>query len=243
MKLEDGQFKLTLKQAALHNDIILNDKQLEKFLLYKNKLIEYNEKINLTAITGDEEIIYKHFVDCLEIVKYISIGDTIIDVGSGAGFPGIVISIYFENKVNITLLDSLNKRVIILNELIKILELKGITTIHGRAEEIAHLDEYRENFDIVTARAVAKLKILLEYTSPFIKINGKCLLLKGNNLDEELKELNNIEKKLNLNNKKIYKYSYIISKQRVSRNIITFKKSKELNRKYPRSSGKIKKER
>jgi 16S rRNA (guanine527-N7)-methyltransferase len=242
MKLSDRAFKELLQGACFKQDITLNEQQLDKFLLYKNKLLEYNENINLTAITDDEEIIYKHLVDCLEIVKYIEQGARVIDVGTGAGLPGLVIAIYFEGRVNVTLLDSLNKRIVVLDELIKLLELKGVITIHGRAEEIGNLGKYREKFDIATARAVAGLSMLLEYVSPFVKVNGKALLLKGNNIDEEIKESISAENKLSLGERKNYEYSYELNKEKYSRNIIEYKKLKELDKKYPRNAGKIKKE-
>lgn len=242
MKLSDRAFKELLKEASSKQDIMLNENQLDKFLLYKNKLLEYNESINLTSITDDEEIIYKHLVDCLEIVKYIEEGECVIDVGTGAGFPGLVIAIYFEDKVRVTLLDSLNKRIAVLDDIIKLLELKEVITIHGRAEEIGNLSKYRERFDIVTARAVAKLSMLLEYVSPFVKVKGKVLLLKGNNLDEEVKESISAENKLNLSGGKIYEYSYELNKEKYSRDIIEYKKLKELDKKYPRNAAKMKKE-
>lgn len=242
MKLSDIAFKECLKEASFKQDITLNEQQLNKFLVYKNKLLEYNESINLTAITDDEEIIYKHLIDCLEIVKYIKEGESVIDVGTGAGFPGLVISIYFESKVKVTLLDSLNKRITVLDDIIKLLELKNVLTVHGRAEEIGNLNKYREKFDMATARAVAKLSMLLEYVSPFVKVNGKALLLKGNNVNEEVKESLSAENKLSLGRRKTYEYSYELNKEKFSRNIIEFEKLKKLDKKYPRNAGKIKKE-
>lgn len=242
MKLSDKAFKELLKKASSKQGIILNDKQLDKFLVYKSKLLEYNKSINLTAIIDDEEIIYKHLVDCLEIVKHIDQGKSIIDVGTGAGFPGLVIAIYFEGKAKITLLDSLNKRITVLDDIIKLLELKNVITIHGRAEEIGILSKYREKFDIATARAVARLSVLLEYASPFVKANGKALLLKGNNVDEEIEESINAEKKLSLGERKTYEYLYELNKEKFNRNIIEYKKLRELDKKYPRNAEKIKKE-
>ena len=150
-------FKLSLKEEAKKNGLELTDSMLDKFEIYKDLLLLWNEKINLTAITDEYEIIMKHFIDCLEIVKYIKNGENIIDVGTGAGFPGLVIAIYFEDKVNITLLDALNKRLIFLQEVIEKLHLKNIKIVHGRAEEIPRKQEYRECYDIVVSRAVANL--------------------------------------------------------------------------------------
>ena len=151
-----------LKKEAKNRNIELTDKALERFELYKNLMLEWNEKMNLTAITDEYQIIMKHFIDCLEITKYMSGNEKVIDVGTGAGFPGIVIAIYFEN-INITLLDSLNKRLIFLEEVVKNLNLKNVNIVHARAEEFAHKDEYRNKYDLVVSRAVANLSNLLEY--------------------------------------------------------------------------------
>ena len=135
MKLTKEQFKQKTAEMTANTGIQLNDNQLEKLYLYKEMLVEWNEKINLTAITDDEEIIAKHIVDSLEIVKYIKQGQSIIDVGTGAGLPGIIIAIYFEGKVNITLFDALNKRILFLQQVIEKIGLTNVQAIHGRAEE------------------------------------------------------------------------------------------------------------
>ena len=234
-------FKECLYNEALKIGIELNDKQLEQFKKYKELLIEWNNVMNLTAITDDYEIILKHFIDCLEIVKYIPKSSKVIDIGTGAGFPGVVISIYFEDKITVTLLDSLNKRIDFLNEIISKLNLKNIQAIHARAEEYAHKEEYRECYDIAVSRAVAPLNILLEYDTPYIKINGKALLLKGNNLDEEIKKSKNALSILNSRISNIYKYNYSVNDEVYSRNILEITKLKDSPKKYPRNYGKIKK--
>ena len=137
MKIERNNmnnFKEVLKAEASKMNISLDENMLEKFEMYKNLLVEWNGKINLTSITDDYEVIMKHFVDSLEIVKYINKNENIIDIGTGAGFPGIVIAIYFDSNVNITLLDALEKRLNFLSEVIQKLGLKKITLLHGRAE-------------------------------------------------------------------------------------------------------------
>ena len=173
MKINELDFKNTLREEALNIDIELTNRQLENFEKYKELLVEWNEKMNLTAITTDYDVIMKHFVDCLEIVKYIEKGSKVIDVGTGAGFPGVVIAIYFENDINITLLDSLNKRLIFLEEVIKTLDLKHVNIVHARAEEYVQNELIRESYDVVVSRAVAPLNVLLEYDIPYLKEERK----------------------------------------------------------------------
>lgn len=234
-------FKQVLKEEAEKIDIVFTDKQLLAFEIYKQLLVEWNEKINLTAITEDYEVIMKHFIDCLEIVKYIEEGSNIIDVGTGAGFPGIVIAIYFDGNVKITLLDSLNKRLIFLEEVINKLQLKNISIVHGRAEEMAHKEEFREQYDVVVSRAVANLSVLLEYDSPYIKVDSKCLLMKGDKVESEIEEskkaLDILKCKINNN----YTYSYKVNGEVYKRNILEIKKINNTPNKYPRNYGKIKK--
>lgn len=235
-------FKNRLKEEALKIDLHLTDKQVINFEIYKNLLVEWNEKMNLTAITEDYEVIMKHFIDCLEIVKYIQEGNKIIDVGTGAGFPGIVIAIYFEGKVEITLLDSLNKRLLFLQEVVEQLQLKYIKIIHGRAEEMAKKQEFREMYDIVVSRAVANLAILLEYDTPYLKVNGKCLLLKGDNIQNEIKEANKALKILKCKINHLYPYQYAVKEVTYQRNILEVIKFSYTPNQYPRSYGKIKKD-
>lgn len=234
-------FKEMLKNEVEKIGLTLTDKQIEQFEQYKNLLVEWNEKINLTAITEDYEVIMKHFVDCLEIVKYIQKGSSIIDVGTGAGFPGIVIAIYFDTNVNITLLDALNKRLIFLQEVVDKLGLKNINIVHGRAEEMAQKEEYREMYDVVVSRAVANLGVLLEYDTPYIKVNGKGLFMKGDKVQEEIKEA---KKALDILNCKItnnYIYKYNVNEEEYTRNILEVVKYNNTPKKYPRNYGKIKK--
>ena len=240
MKMEKEVFIKLLIDKAKENNININGKQAEKMYQYKELLIEWNEKINLTAITDDKDIIVKHFVDSLLCVEYINEKESIIDVGTGAGFPGIIIAIYFEGKVNITLLDALQKRVKFLNTIIESLKLTNIKVVHSRAEELAHKEEYREVYDTAIARAVAPLNILLEYLSGYTKVGGKCICLKSLSVDEEINsskkasEILNVELEKNI--KKIVKH-----KEDLTRTILIFNKIKNISSKYPRSFGKIKK--
>jgi len=238
--MKKDEFITLLINKSKENNIYINNKQAEKMYEYKNILLEWNEKINLTAITDDEDIIVKHFVDSLLSVEHIVENTKIIDVGTGAGFPGIIIAIYFDGKVNITLLDSLQKRINFLNEVIEKLKLKNIKAIHGRAEEFAHKEEFRECYDIAIARAVAPLNILLEYLTGYIKVNGKCICMKSLSVDEEIKGAKKAYEMMNLNCvkniKKTIKYN-----EEITRVILIFSKSKVLSNKYPRNYGKIKK--
>lgn len=163
----------------------LNEFHVKQFEKYQELLLEWNEKINLTAITEEDDIITKHFIDSLYCLEYIKSKDKVIDVGTGAGFPGVPIKIV-SHETSITLLDSLNKRITYLNDVIEKLNLENIQAIHGRAEEYGTNSEYRECFDVVTARAVANMKILVEYCIPFVKIGGKFICMKGSDYKEEL---------------------------------------------------------
>ena len=221
--------------------IVLTENMQKQLEMYKNLLLEWNEKINLTAITDEEEIFVKHFVDCLYCAKYIKKEDKkIIDVGTGAGFPGLVLAIYFPDK-EFTLLDALNKRLVFLEDVINKLGLKNVKLVHGRAEEIVRIDNLYENYDIAVSRAVAQLPILLEYISPYIKVNGKCIVMKGDNVDEEIKVSSNALKVLNLKLLRKNLYSYNVKNEEYKRSILEIEKINETPKKYPRNYGKIKK--
>ena len=235
-----NDFISILKKEAKNRDIELTDKALERFELYKNLILEWNEKMNLTAITDEYQIIMKHFIDCLEITKYMNGNEKVIDVGTGAGFPGIVIAIYFEN-INITLLDSLNKRLIFLEEVVKKLSLKNVNIVHARAEEFAHKDEYRSKYDLVVSRAVANLSNLLEYDAGYLKLNGKLLLLKGDNVNDEINTSKNTFNILGCKIENIYDYEYDVNGEIFNRKVLEIKKIKITPEKYPRNYGKMKK--
>lgn len=238
---ENINFEKMLFEEAKKNSIILDNDQINKFIKYKELLKEWNNKINLTAITEDKQILMKHFIDSLEVVKYINKNSTVIDVGTGAGFPGIVIAIYFKGDIKITLIDALNKRIDFLEEVIKELNLLNIEIVHARAEEFGQKEKYRESYDYALSRAVAPLNILLEFDIPFIKVGGKCLLLKGTKLNEEIQESNKALEVLNSKITNIYKYNYILDGEEYNRNIVEITKEKETPNKYPRNYGKIKK--
>ena len=199
-----------------------------------NLLLEWNEKINLTAITQPDEVKLKHFVDSLTVLKYINDDDKVIDIGTGAGFPGIPLKIMKENT-KITLLDSLNKRINFLNIVIETLNLRNIQAIHGRAEEIARNKLYREKYDVAVSRAVANLSTLTEYMLPFVKVGGKCICMKGANVNEELERAQNAIKELGGEIERVD--NFYLSDNDNERNIIVIKKVKETNPKYPRKAG------
>lgn len=176
-----------LKEDALQFGVELNEKQLSQFQRYYEMLIEWNEKINLTAITEFEEVLKKHFLDSISIGRLLSQNEevSILDIGTGAGFPGIPIKIAFPN-VKVTLLDSLNKRVNFLNEVINELSLEGISALHGRAEDFAKKKDMREQFDFCVSRAVANLSSLTEFCLPYVKLGGKFISYKSEKAKEEL---------------------------------------------------------
>lgn len=226
-------FSEELENVAKQIEIELTKKQIEKFYNYMNLLLEWNEKINLTAIIEPREVILKHFVDSLTIAKYIKENEKLIDVGTGAGFPGIPLSIVKENT-DIVLLDSLNKRINFLEEIKQNLKLKNITTIHGRAEEFGKNKKEREIYDIATSRAVAPLNILLEYLLPLVKVGGKAICMKGSNIEE----IENAKNALEILGGKIEKIEEIIlPNSDIKRNIIIVKKVKNTPSKYPRKPG------
>lgn len=212
----------------------INEFQEKQFAEYMDLLIDWNAKINLTSITDKDEIIIKHFIDSITINKYIGKNSKVIDVGTGAGFPGIPIKIY-DDSLNVTLLDSLNKRINFLNEVINNLELEKIEAIHGRAEDVARDSKYRENYDYVTSRAVANLSTLLEYVMPFIKIGGKCICMKGPNIYDEL---DNAKNAINTLGGKVEKIEeFLLPNTDIKRSIVIIKKVGKTSDKYPRNAG------
>ena len=228
--MEKDEFFYKLQNQAQKIDINLTNKQLNEFYTYMNLLIEWNKNINLTAITEPEEIIKKHFIDSLTISKNIQKDSSIIDVGTGAGFPGIPLKIVRED-INVVLLDGLK----FLNEVIKENKLENIETVHFRAEEIGKNKKYREKYDIATSRAVAQLNILVEYLLPLVKIGGKCICMKGSNVEEELK---NSKKAITLLGGEIEKIEeFILPDSDIKRNVIIIKKVNSTPAKYPRKPG------
>ena len=232
MDFEEFKEKLITSVDAL--GITLSEMQLKQFYTYMNLLVDWNKKINLTAIVEPNEIILKHFVDSLTILKYISDGTKIIDVGTGAGFPGIPLKIA-KPSIEIVLLDSLQKRINFLEEVIKQLNIEKIKTIHSRVEDFGKDQKYREKFDMATSRAVANLSTLSEYLLPLVKVGGKVISMKGSFIGEELENSKNA---LNILGGKIEKIEKLnLPNSDMNRNILIINKIKNTPNKYPRKAG------
>lgn len=232
--MDRKEFNDKLQKEAKDINIELEIDEANKFYEYTKNLLQWNEKINLTSITKTQDIITKHYIDSLTIAKYISKGDKILDIGTGAGFPGIPIKIIKE-KCEITLIDSLNKRINFLDEIIKVLKLEGINTIHSRAEELGQVKEHREAYDVVISRAVAPLNILLEYMMPFVNLNGICICMKGINFEKELEDSNNAIGILGGKLQEIEKFT--LPDTDINRTLIIIKKIKSTPKMYPRKAG------
>jgi len=191
--------------------------------------------MNLTSITEYKDVVIKHFIDSIYIINYFDISNlSIIDVGTGAGFPGIPIKIAFPDT-KITLIDSLNKRVGFLNDVIKTLQLKDIKAVHGRAEDLAKKADFRESFDVSVSRAVANLSVLLEYNIPFLKNGGHFISYKG---DLSLDEINQSKTALSLLNSNIEQiYSFKLPNSEYKRNLLQIRKNSNISKIYPRKAG------
>lgn len=230
-----------LEDSLLKIGLTLKAKQIEQFIKYYDMLIEKNKVMNLTAITEFEEVINKHFVDSLSIIKvYKTMDDKkVLDMGTGAGFPGIPLKIAFPS-LNITLLDSLNKRVNFLNDVVSELDLKNIQAIHGRAEDFGKDINFRGQYDLCVSRAVAKLSTLSEYCLPYVKINGYFISYKSGNIEEELEEAKRAIKVLGGEIDLVDKFN--LPGTDMERSFIVIKKILTTPKIYPRSAGKPTKE-
>ena len=229
-----------MKEASLEVGLDLTENQYNQFIMYMRLLQEWNEKINLTAITEDEEVIKKHFIDCIKAFKSNAVKNakTIIDVGTGAGFPGLPIAIMNPN-VKVTLLDSLNKRINFLDTVIAKLGLKNVITIHSRAEDGARKPEFRENFDVATSRAVANMAVLSEFCLPYVKLNGYFVALKGPAVDEEINDGKKAISTLGGELENIIEVN--IEESDLKHNIVEIKKVRKCPKTYPRKAGTINK--
>lgn len=217
-------------------NIIPDNAKIKQFLDYYELLIEKNKVMNLTAITEYEEVVVKHFLDSISIGKYIEFkeGASLIDVGTGAGFPGIPLKIIYP-KLNITLLDSLNKRIKFLNEVKEAISLSHIDMIHGRAEDYGQDIKYREQYDYCVSRAVANMSTLAEYCLPFVKVGGYFISYKSGNVEEEL---NTAKHALTILGAKIEKIeSFTLPGSDISRTLVFIRKIEKMKKRYPRKAG------
>lgn len=238
------QYNLSVFLKDLNElNIVLSEKQLYQFIQYYELLVEWNQVMNLTAITDFDEVLKKHFIDSLSLVKACDPGNgqngidtdiSLIDIGTGAGFPAVPLKIAFPN-LKVTLMDSLNKRIDFLNEVIAVLELDGIETIHGRAEDYARPGLLREKYDLCVSRAVANLSTLSEYCLPYVKVGGKFISYKSEKIIDEIKDA---EYAIGiLGGKAEEQISFMLPHSELYRTLFVVTKCSETPVKYPRKAG------
>jgi 16S rRNA (guanine527-N7)-methyltransferase len=216
--------------------IVLSETQLNQFDVYFNELVSWNEKMNLTGITEREQVYTKHFYDSLSLSFFMDMKKvkTLADIGSGAGFPGIPLKICFPD-LQLTIIDSLNKRITFLKNIVEKLNLTGVELIHGRAEEWGQKQGYRDHYDLVTARAVAKLALLNEWCLPFVRVDGIFAAMKGSDPTDEIKEASYSFKQLKGKLSKVEEFTLPV--EEADRHIIFVEKRAATPQKYPRSAG------
>lgn len=226
------QFTALLAQE----NITLSTRQLEQFEQYYKTLVEWNEKMNLTGITEREQVYLKHFYDSLSVAFNFDMGkvNSLADIGSGAGFPSIPLKIAFPH-LQVTIVDSLNKRILFLKEIVSQLGLSEMDCVHGRAEDVARLPRYRDRFDLVTARAVAKLQVLNEFCLPFAKNGGTFIAMKGSEVDDEIKDSS--FSLVELRGKVTKVYRMILPIEESVRHFVEIQKTAATPAKYPRKAG------
>lgn len=227
---------VTLRHMAADRGVALSEEQMAQFEKYYELLVEWNEKMNLTGITEKSQVYEKHFYDSITPAFYYDFTNvgSVIDVGSGAGFPGIPLKICFPS-LKLTILDSLNKRLVFLQEVARQLGLKNVEFVHGRAEDAGRDKKYREQFDMATARAVARMNVLTELCIPFVKRGGVFLVMKGANVEEELNEGKKAIKSLGGKTEKVETFE--LPEEQSERNIIIVRKQERTPAAYPRKAG------
>lgn len=232
------QFSTLMKEELEEIGITLNEEQMNQFYRYYELLEEWNKVMNLTTITELEDVVTKHFTDSLSLVKAIpNLGEepiSILDMGTGAGFPGIPLKIVFP-KLKITLLDSLNKKINFLNHVIEELKLEDIDAIHGRAEDFGRDKDHRERYDYCVSRAVANLTTLSEYCLPYVKIGGAFIPYKSGKIEEELSQAKGAVKLLGGKVEEVV--AFLLPKTEVERTFVVIRKKEGTSKKYPRKAG------
>lgn len=232
------EFKKVFLEEADKNNIKVNDNEIEKLYKYMIGIIEWNDKVNVTAITEEKLFIVKHFVDSLLINHYLQGKEKIIDIGTGGGFPGIPLKILNSNK-KFTLIDSVNKKLNVIRDLSEKIKLENLEIIHARAEDLANTKEFREIYDVATTRAVSNLSTILEYMLPFVKVGGIAICMKGPNYKEELDEA---KKAIEVLGGKFEQIETFNLEGEMERNILVIRKVKNTPKKFPRGQGKPLKE-
>ena len=234
-----SEFSKVFREALAEFGMMLDDAAIDRFCSYYELLIEWNEKMNLTALTEPRDVAVKHFIDSLTLLQYTEIpqGASVIDVGTGAGFPGLALKIA-RPDIRLTLLDSLQKRLGFLDTVCEELQLKDVVTVHSRAEDGARTMLFRENFDFAVARAVAPLNVLCEYCMPYVAVDGSFLAMKGKTAAEELSEAENAISELG---GRVGEKHFFTLGDAGERGIIVIEKISPTTEKYPRKSKVIKK--
>ncbi|WP_407647643.1 16S rRNA (guanine(527)-N(7))-methyltransferase RsmG [Clostridium brassicae] len=237
--MSDNRIYYDILETACNSlGLELDEKKYNQFIQYKNLLKEWNEKVNLTAIKEDEEIIKKHFIDSMKIFQFHPLKNSkkIIDIGTGGGFPGIPMKI-IRPDIDIVLLDSLRKRINVLDDILYKIGIDDVITMHGRAEEYGVREEHREQYDAVVSRAVANLAVLSEFCIPYVKVGGYFVAMKGPSVDEEIE---NAKKAVSILGGKIEGIIEVdIEGSDLNHNLVIVKKVKNTPRKYPRKAGMI----
>lgn len=225
-----------MEQALSEWELELNDEQKNMFEIYYDMLVEKNKVMNLTAITDFDEVVEKHFLDSLSLVQIENLAEKkkIIDIGTGAGFPGIPLKIMFPD-LEVTLADSLKKRILFLQDVIRELGLKDIDAVHGRAEDLSRDPEYRETYDLCVSRAVANLSVLSEYCLPFVSLGGKFIPYKSSDIDSEVSDAKKAVFVLGGEIDEILKFDLIDGS--IHRSLIVINKVKKTPKAYPRKAG------
>ncbi|RUT47084.1 16S rRNA (guanine(527)-N(7))-methyltransferase RsmG [Paenibacillus anaericanus] len=224
------------RNLLLEHQIELSAEQLNQFEIYFQELVEWNEKMNLTGITEREQVYIKHFYDSATLSFYLDMSEiaTLADIGSGAGFPGIPLKICFPH-LKLTIVDSINKRILFLQNVVDKLGLKDVKLIHGRAEDVARKEQERDAYDLVTARAVARMAVLNEFCLPFVKTGGIFAAMKGSDPNEEIME--SARSMSELKGKLVGKHHFNLPLENSERHIVIVKKTFATPKKYPRKAG------